>query len=111
MSNGIIDQHIGDATERRHLSAFNAAFDELGLRWHWDAQIYHELRRHSCEKERVRIYLQTHQPHLLTAYDASFLVEAIYAVKARRYEAMMNRGMQAVSDVDWAAVQRFKKDI
>jgi hypothetical protein len=111
MSNGIIDQHVGDTTERLHLSAFNAAFDELGLRWHWDDKTYHELRHHSCEKERVRIYLQTHQSHLLTAYDASFLVEAIYAVKARRYEAMVNGGMQAVPDVDWAAVQRFRRDI
>ncbi|RJF92703.1 hypothetical protein [Noviherbaspirillum saxi] len=111
MSNTTFDQHVGDATERLHLSAFNAAFYELGLRWHWDDATYHELRRHPCEKERVRIYLQMHQPHLLTAYDASFLVEAIHAVKARRFEAMTHCGTQAATDVDWAAVQRFKRDI
>ncbi|RJF92716.1 hypothetical protein D3871_29505 [Noviherbaspirillum saxi] len=65
---------------------------------------YYELRRHPCENERVRIYRQTHQLHLLTAYDASFLVETIHAVKARRFEAMKHCGTHAAPDVDWATV-------
>ncbi|MFD2271559.1 hypothetical protein ACFS07_11370 [Undibacterium arcticum] len=72
MSNDIIDRHSAYATEEFHLSAYNAAFYELGLRWHWDADTYHALRRNACEKERIRIYLQTNQPHLLKAYDADF---------------------------------------
>lgn len=59
-------------------NAYNAAFHELGLRWHWDDATWGELQRHSGEpRTRVQHYLQTRQPHLLKAYDAEFLAAAI----------------------------------
>jgi len=64
-------------------NAYNAAFYELGLRWHWDSETYRELQSTACEKERIRRYVKTHQPHLLTAYDVDFLVNAIETTKAR----------------------------
>lgn len=65
------------------LNAYNAAFYELGFRWHWDSNTYNELLNHSPNTtERVRHYLQSRQAHLLRAYDADFLVDAIQAKKA-----------------------------
>jgi hypothetical protein len=64
---------------QRH--AYNAAFDELGLPWHWDAATYERLLGHGCG---VRRYLETERPHLLRAYDPDFLVAAVEAAKARR---------------------------
>lgn len=59
--------------------AYNAAFYELGLRWHWDRDTYAALVRHSPDPQaRIRHYLETRQPHLLKAYDAGFLAEAIH---------------------------------
>lgn len=58
-------------------NAYNVAFCELGLDWYWDAQTYAELRASSQQKCHVRSYLEAHQPHLLRAYDADFLVQAI----------------------------------
>jgi hypothetical protein len=63
--------------------AFNAAFYELGLRWHWDDATYEALAAHPCERQRVRRYLEGAQPHLLRAYDAEFLTDAILAAKQR----------------------------
>jgi hypothetical protein len=63
--------------------AYNAAFDELGLSWQWDPDTYARLPAEG--RERLRTYLQTEQQHLLRAYDADFLVEAIEAVKARTH--------------------------
>jgi hypothetical protein len=64
-----------DESER---NAYNAAFYELGFRWHWDSDTYHDLLRRSEQpEERIRFYLHTRQPHLLTAYDADFLVGVI----------------------------------
>lgn len=65
---------------QRH--AYNAAFDELGLPWHWDADTYARLLGHGSDG--VRMYLVTERPHLLRAYDAEFLVAAVEAAKARR---------------------------
>ena len=62
----------------RDLDAYNAAFYELGLRWHWDSATYEVLLSLAVDgPTRVRHYLQTQQPHLLRAYDADFLVAMI----------------------------------
>ena len=61
--------------------AYNAAFEELGLTWHWDAATYARLKGRG--PERVRIYLESEHAHLLRAYEADFLVEAVETAKAR----------------------------
>jgi hypothetical protein len=96
--------HAAEA-EEIHLSAYNAAFYELGLRWHWCADTYRELRRHAGNSDAVKVYLETHQPHLLKAYDADFLSRAIEATKQRRYEEMLACGARRGQDIDWAAIQ------
>ena len=59
--------------------AYNAAFYELGLRWHWDRETYAALARHSDDLQaRIRHYMETQQPHLLAAYDPAFLAAAIH---------------------------------
>ena len=70
-----------DPTFEAQRHAYNAAFQELDLPWHWDAATYQRLTGHGCG---VRRYLETERPHLLRAYDPDFLVAAVEAVKARR---------------------------
>lgn len=62
-------------------NAYNAAFEALSLSWHWDAATFARLQIHG--RDRVRAYLETEQPHLLRAYDADFLVNAVETVKSR----------------------------
>jgi hypothetical protein len=68
-----------DAEARRN--AYNAAFHELGLDWFWDSGC--AMPDSADERACVHAYLAQHRPHLLTAYDADFLVDAILAAKAR----------------------------
>jgi len=64
-------------------NAYNAAFYDLGLRWHWDSDTYHRLISQSeCPAQRIQHYLETTQPHLLKAYDAAFLADAIQQKRA-----------------------------
>lgn len=72
-----------NSTQALERNAFNAAFYELGLRWHWDDATYEALAADPCERQRVRRYLEGAQPHLLRAYDADFLTDAILAAKQR----------------------------
>ena len=67
---------------------YNAAFGELGLGWYWDAKTYAELQVIPEERNRVRTYVETHVPHLLRAYDADFLVNAIESKRAQLRSAM-----------------------
>jgi hypothetical protein len=64
---------------QRH--AYNAAFESLGLTWHWDSETYAALGGQG--PLGLRRYLESHHPHLLRAYDADFLVQAIESAKAR----------------------------
>jgi hypothetical protein len=77
-------QHVAsvDRTEIER-NAYNAAFRELGLRWHWDADTFQELQRTPGETQRIGVYLQSHQPNLLRAYGPEFLSALIYATKSQ----------------------------
>ncbi|SEK13964.1 hypothetical protein [Paraburkholderia diazotrophica] len=63
------------------LCAFNSAFADLGLRFRWDAQTLTSLAAIDGEHARVVAYIEAQQPHLLNAYSAEFLSEAILAKK------------------------------
>ena len=75
-----------DESAEAHRQAYNAAFEELGLNWHWDRVTFACLPAHG--RDGVREYLHDRQPHLLRAYDADFLADAIEAAKARYYTTM-----------------------
>ena len=77
---GLIEETESEARER---DAFNAAFRELGLRWYWDAATFRVLASIADDGERIRTYLETREAHLLKAYDAAFLVEAVRSAKGR----------------------------
>lgn len=89
-----------------HRNAYNAAFYELGLRWHWDGDTYGAVLCQDGERDCLRNYLRQHQPHLLTAYDADFLIDAIQAAKERCYASMTAEGCRAGAHIDWAELQQ-----
>ena len=89
--------------------AFNAAFYELGLRWHWDSDTYASLAVLPCERQQVGGYLEREQRHLLRAYDAEFLTDAILDAKRRRRVALEGCAPSAAprfkgADVRWVEV-------
>lgn len=88
-----------------HRSAYNAAFYELGLKWHWDADHYECVLPASQEKAHLASYLRNHQAHLLKAYDAEFLVDAITAAKSRCYQTLLISG-RTRPNVNWAEMQQ-----
>jgi hypothetical protein len=86
--------------------AYNAAFYELGLTWHWDPTTYQRLMDPAGANDPVRTYLETEQAHMLKVYDAAFLAGAVQTAKARCYAAMCADGRSTPPRVDWAEFQR-----
>lgn len=87
-----------DRELQAHVCAYNMAFDELGLRFRWNAQTLVSLASIESEQARIVAYIETHQPHLLTAYSADFLSQAILARKnARQPGALPLRGAVAAN--------------
>ena len=93
MTNAALKLSCSNPAADTDLNAYNAAFNELGLPWYWDASTHRQLHAYAGygDGECVRVYLNTQQPHLLKAYEAEFLVNAIQATKARYYGAMGGR--------------------
>jgi hypothetical protein len=89
--------HRSDRNEEQHAEAqrmaYNAAFDELGLSWSWDAETFAQLPAGS--RQRVQTYLEREHPHLLRAYDADFLVEAVESTKERFFTSTQAGRAQA----------------
>jgi len=54
-------------------NAFNAAFYELGLRWHWDEECYVCALCEEDQRAYLRRYVQDEQAHMLRVYDVDFL--------------------------------------
>jgi hypothetical protein len=79
------------ANDEMQRQAYNSAFDELGLAWHWDRATYAWLPE---GPERVRAYVEREHPHLLRAYDADFLVQAVEQAKQRCHAVMESRRAQ-----------------
>ncbi|MEP7061065.1 MAG: LysR family transcriptional regulator [Betaproteobacteria bacterium] len=86
MRNAPITQH--NSAPDAELDAFNAAFDELGLEWHWDRATMAELAPIGDDRERVRAYVQRHRAHLLKVYDADFLGALVADTKRRQSQAI-----------------------
>lgn len=99
MLKALLDNTTTDRADRaRH--AYNAAFEELGLSWHWDAATYARLQAGS--RDAVRTYLETEQSHLLRAYEADFLVEAIEAARARCHASMVSNRAGMAPCASWS---------
>ena len=101
MLKDLASEMISDDAAEAHRQAYNAAFDELGLSWHWDAVTYASLPAQG--REGLRAYLQLEQAHLLRAYDADFLVDAVQAAKERCHAVMMRRRTGANTHIGRAA--------
>ena len=84
-------------------NAYNAAFHELGFRWHWDSDAYDDLLSRSPDPaDQIRHYLQTFQPHLLTAYRVAFLVQLIREKQASHRRRQATRRDIAATHFDWS---------
>lgn len=65
--------------------AYNHAFAELGLDWHWDETLYGELLAVAGGKERLRYYLERCRPELLNDAIASGLIIEVHHAKIRHF--------------------------
>ncbi|CAE6792523.1 MULTISPECIES: HAD family hydrolase [Paraburkholderia] len=100
MNHAAVESHASTRTARAtannpddaHLSAFNAAFSDLGLRFRWDQATLDVLKEFNSEAARVTAYIERFHAHLHSAYDADFLAQMILSKKARYYSEFAAAG-------------------
>ncbi|WP_131111796.1 HAD family hydrolase [Sulfuricystis thermophila] len=87
-----VDGTLADTERDGHRLAFNAAFAEAGLPWHWDAALYGELLAVTGGKERIRFFCEKHYPEFLERADADERIKALHAAKTRHYLELIDQG-------------------
>lgn len=80
-----VDGTLAQTERDGHRVAFNLAFDELGLGWHWDSRLYGELLEVTGGKERVLHYWRSVDPQTAARADASQLVAEVHRRKTAHY--------------------------
>lgn len=93
-----VDGTLADTEPQGHRPAYNRAFEELGLDWHWDAEGYRELLLQPGGRERLHHFITEHEPPL-----GSYAVEArvntqafvdhIHSVKSRYFYERVRNGL------------------
>ncbi len=80
-----VDGTLADTERHGHRVAFNQAFAEAGLDWHWDEDTYGDLLAVTGGKERIRHFVQTRDlpQHRDPQLDA--LIRDLHASKTRNY--------------------------
>ena len=88
-----VDGTLAD-TESVHLEAFNHAFRQEGLDWHWDLPLYTQLLEVSGGKERILHHWRMVEPDM-TEVGAGALTDTInrlHEIKTAYYEHAVNNG-------------------
>ena len=89
-----------DQDMQAQLCAYNTAFAELGLRFRWDERTLTSLATIDGERERIAAYIETHHAHLLKAYSAEFLSQAILEKKNARYPVCLATRRESAASVN-----------
>jgi len=95
-----VDGTLADTERDGHRPAFNAAFTEAGLAWHWDETLYGDLLEVTGGKERIRFFCERHAPEFLRQADVDVRIRDLHAAKTRHYVALCARGIPLRTGVE-----------
>lgn len=87
-----VDGTLAETERDGHRPAFNAAFRDCGLAWHWDEQRYGALLAITGGKERIRHYATHYAPAIAARPDFDALVGQLHRIKTAHYLRLVDQG-------------------
>ena len=87
-----VDGTLADTERDGHRVAFNAAFDEYGIGWHWDVELYGKLLAVTGGKERMKFYASEFLNSQNLPENLEQLVPELHAAKTRHYTELLSTG-------------------
>ncbi|MEM8723028.1 MAG: HAD family hydrolase [Cyanobacteria bacterium P01_G01_bin.39] len=87
-----VDGTLANTERDGHRVAFNLAFKEAGLEWHWSAEFYGKLLTVSGGKERIFYFIQQYLPDFQSDEDISKLVARLHQLKTNHYIKLLRSG-------------------
>jgi HAD superfamily hydrolase (TIGR01509 family) len=87
-----VDGTLADTERDGHRPAFNAAFKEFGLDWHWDVPLYGQLLAVTGGKERMKHYVEKFRTDYVKPENFDELVASLHKAKTAHYTRMLAEG-------------------
>jgi beta-phosphoglucomutase-like phosphatase (HAD superfamily) len=91
-----IDGTLAETERDGHRVAFNHAFEDAGLVWHWGVEHYGELLAVTGGKERIAHHWQAVDPAAATSPQAAPTVRELHQRKTAHYLALVREGKVAL---------------
>ncbi|MDP2252853.1 MAG: HAD family hydrolase, partial [Thiobacillus sp.] len=86
------DGTLADTERDGHRPAFNQAFKDAGLDWHWDVALYGKLLAVTGGKERMKHYIDQFRPDYSKPDNFDERVAELHQAKTRHYSALAAQG-------------------
>ncbi len=87
-----VDGTLANTERDGHRPAFNAAFAELGLPWHWDESFYGTLLSKGGGLERLYFYADNFDSDIRARPDFHELMQRVHDTKTRNYQRLLAAG-------------------
>jgi HAD superfamily hydrolase (TIGR01509 family) len=87
-----VDGTLADTERDGHRLAYNAAFSDAGLDWHWSPELYGELLEITGGKERIAHYLARWRHDFEAPPELDAFIARLHAVKTRHYTQLLRTG-------------------
>lgn len=87
-----VDGTLADTEQDGHRVAFNDAFQQFGLEWNWDIDLYGELLQVTGGKERIRHYMENYAPSMLDKNNVQAWIADLHKAKTKYFESLMEAG-------------------
>ncbi len=87
-----VDGTLSDTERDGHRVAFNQAFDEYGIGWHWGVKIYGKLLAVTGGKERMKFYTEKFLDKNDIPEDIEAKIPELHAAKTRHYTELLSTG-------------------
>lgn len=88
-----VDGTLADTERDGHRIAFNRAFADFGLDWHWSIALYGELLEVAGGKERIQYYVQSYSATCPSSEDLETFIAKLHAAKTAHYQALVKEGI------------------
>lgn len=87
-----VDGTLANTERDGHRVAFNQAFKDAGLEWHWSVEQYGQLLQVAGGKERIRHYIQQYCPYWQHSQDLKGFIADLHEAKNKHYQALLSQG-------------------
>ncbi|NOX92114.1 MAG: HAD family hydrolase [Gammaproteobacteria bacterium] len=87
-----VDGTLADTERDGHLVAFNRAFADAGLDWHWSSELYGELLAVTGGKERLYFYLDEYRTDFKRPDNLDDFIKQLHVDKTGHYVKILAGG-------------------